>query len=85
MSKTENLFRVLVLGGALMSGAAQAQSPEAPRAPAPNVAALKALLPPSEASLAFCSRNDERTCSVDENGDATPQLGVECCWGTSCE
>ncbi|MBX3019662.1 MAG: hypothetical protein KF767_17370 [Bdellovibrionaceae bacterium] len=83
MSKTENLFRVLVLGGALIAGPARAQSEVRSEAKNPT-SAVEAMLALPEDQLAFCSRDDERSCEVDENGEARPQAGIECCWGTSC-
>lgn len=84
MSKSENLFRVLVLGGALMVGPANAAETNTNET---ATAALTKLLESSApvGGLAFCARDNENTCSVDENGVATPRAGVECCWGTRCE
>lgn len=83
MSQSENLFRVLVLGGALIAGTAQAQTEVRSEAQAPKPA-LEDLLDAPAGGLAFCSRDNAHKCDIDENAEGQPKAGVECCWGTSC-
>ncbi|OQW46216.1 MAG: hypothetical protein A4S09_16610 [Proteobacteria bacterium SG_bin7] len=82
--KTEKLFNVLVLGGALITTPTiyADVSEQNQRA---NVL-LNHLLEaqPIPARQAFCSADDQATC-VEEKGKKVPRAGIVCCWGTSCE
>ncbi len=72
----DKLFKVLVVGGALMTSAetmafghqsldVQAESKEEP-------------------SPAFCNPEDENQCVENDQGEIVVKEGLYCCWGTSC-
>jgi hypothetical protein len=74
---TEKLFRVLVLGGALIvanSATAQAQT----TTPAEELPAQTFCEPknPDHCVTNTCNPNEPKV---------EPKKGIVCCWGTSCE
>lgn len=72
--KTNKLFKVLVLGGAMLVansiGAEENTS-----------------TPPPEESLApiFCAADNPETCAANQCGKLDAPKGFFCCWNTSCE
>jgi len=73
-----NLFKILVLGGAALT--AQASFAVEPSAP----------IIPNQVKLApvFCDVNNSEICVatvVDNKCALAPKAGLECCWNTSCE
>ena len=82
--KTDRLFNILVLGGALITAPSIQGSEVSPR----NSHEIpKALLEsdPIPPTLAVCSPDDEKVCVIDDEGNSVPRAGLACCWGTSCE
>ena len=73
-----SMFKVLVLGGALLTAhATSAQSRVA-----------KFSLPiqlENEGALAFCEPKSPDFCELNGDGKSVPKPGLVCCWGTSCE
>ena len=72
----EKLFKVLVVGGAMM-GAAQTMGQGLD--PIPGISDGNA------DQLAFCYPDDENTCVENEEGEVVVRDGLFCCWGTSCK
>lgn len=75
--KLNNLFKVLVIGGATLTagvGLAQEAHPE------PSLAEV-------EKAPVFCGQSYPNSCVatiVDNQCALAPAPGLECCWGTSC-
>ena len=78
--RIEKLFQVLVVGGALLSGATMANTP------------LSCVEEPQGFSLSegqvelepiFCDQPE--ACVTDCQGKKKVKAGFECCWGTSCD
>jgi hypothetical protein len=68
--KTDKLFSLLVLGGALLaSNGPKAQSATDKEGKAP----------------VFCDKNDTNMCVPDGNGGKKVKQGLYCCWGTTCD
>lgn len=71
----EKLFKVLVVGGALMGASkGMAQGLDIP-----------GFSEDDPGQLAFCSPADESTCVENEEGEVVVRDGLFCCWGTSCK
>ncbi len=74
----EKLFRVMVVGGALMTNAplfAEGSEPQV-------------VTPPPQEELAplFCDASDADKCVPSAcGGKKVAKEGFECCWGTSCD
>ena len=71
----EKLFKVLVVGGALM-GASQSMA---------QGLDIPGLSDDDPGQLAFCYPDDENTCVENEEGEVVVRDGLFCCWGTSCK
>ena len=84
--KTESLFKVLVLGGMLIT-APQAHADTEVQTQRDAEVILEELLEaePIPGLLAFCSADDETLCVENEEGDLVPKAGIVCCWSTSCD
>lgn len=72
----DKLFKVLVVGGALMTSADSMafghQSLDV------NT------ITKEEPSPLFCQPEDENQCVENEDGEVVVREGFYCCWGTSC-
>lgn len=75
---TNNLFKVLVLGGAMITGPSALAQETAPVLELPIVAE-------AELTPVFCNANPTETCELNSAGLLVAKEGLECCWGTSCE
>ena len=82
--KTDQLFNVLVLGGALIT--APGVSAQETHEPSRAQILLEQLLeePPILGRPAICDPEDENICLEGEDGVKVPRAGLVCCWGTSC-
>lgn len=79
--KSNQLFQVLVVGGALITlggGFAGASPSES------SAAFLGESVDAEELKPVFCDPKDPKLCEVDCSGNAKVKAGFECCWGTSC-
>lgn len=72
--KTDKLFNLLVLGGALVV----ANSVSA------NVPANTELSPLFCGAIDVSKPVEENTCVLNETGQAVVKAGFYCCWGTDC-
>lgn len=72
----DKLFKVLVVGGALMTSAETMAFGHQSLEVQPEVK--------EELSPAFCSPEDENLCVENEEGEIVVKEGLYCCWGTSC-
>ena len=75
--KANSLFKVVVLGGALIGTNAASAFERIP-----DIFELE-----EAESLAFCDPNPEAgTCEIDPaTGKSVVKAGLTCCWGTSCD
>jgi len=71
----EKLFKVLVVGGAMM-GASSSMAQGEP--------SFDSETGEEQGRLAFCAPEDEVTCVENEEGELVVRDGLFCCWGTSC-
>jgi hypothetical protein len=74
--KIDKLFKVLVVGGALMTSAETMAFGHQSLEVQTEVK--------EENALAFCHPEDENTCVENEEGEIVVKDGLYCCWGTSC-
>ena len=80
----ERLFQVLVIGGALLSGAVKAETRQPISSESPEgFSLLGGKLEPQDLKPALCDQPG--VCVVGDNGKKKAKEGFECCWGTSCD
>ena len=72
----DKLFKVLVVGGALMTCA------ESMAFGHQSLEVQSDLV--EQSSPLFCHPEDENTCVENEEGEIVVKEGFTCCWGTSC-
>ena len=72
----DKLFKVLVLGGALMTSTES-------MAFGNQTLAVQAE-EKTELGPAFCNPEDENLCVENDEGEVVVKEGLYCCWGTSC-
>jgi hypothetical protein len=72
----DKLFKVLVVGGALMTAAETMAFDHQSLEVQTEVK--------EELGPAFCSPEDENLCVQNEEGEIVVKEGLYCCWGTSC-
>jgi hypothetical protein len=79
--KSNKLYNVLVLGGALLAGQA-ASAEQGLRSGPRSAAAPSAEEQPLETG--FCKPSNPENCVTNACGQSVPREGFVCCWGTSC-
>jgi hypothetical protein len=84
----EKLFKVLVMGGALIGCDAEAPSPDAAASDAAAVDATDAVAVDATEGMETDAMVDGGEalcfCPADCCDGPTPKPGIECCWSTSC-
>jgi len=86
MNDPSKLFRVLVMGGAMLGTACVSAPAEVgsdgstPDAAADNGEDAGAV----EDELCFCPGPESTCCEAGPGGASVPREGIMCCWGTSC-
>ena len=79
--KTNKLFQILVMGGALVTTGVSLADSSGQRSAA---SVFNEAEEAGELAPAFCDPQKPEFCEVDANGKAKVKDGFECCWGTSC-
>ncbi|MFT6069719.1 MAG: hypothetical protein ACJAT2_001500 [Bacteriovoracaceae bacterium] len=72
----DKLFKVIVVGGALMTSAETMAFGHLSLEVQPEIK--------EELSPTFCNPEDENQCVENEEGEIVVKEGFYCCWGTSC-
>lgn len=84
--KTEKLFNILVLGGALITTPAIYAEVSEQRQQTAKILLNELLEAPAIPAIqTMCAADKPTVCVDDGTGKKVPRAGVVCCWGTSCE